>query len=584
MPRLHTLASQLLADLELPSVRDLGFVRDARGRRSRPPPNHLNPAKMEFLWRAAQSGKTRAIQDIIKEDSAQAEFLNIVICANIQLQVAQLAERMRRECYRAADDSDSDSVSSYGSVDSQDDRIEGDVFTWMSAGPKAKVRELADMIKEEEVRMVVCCSNKPRFRALQELLENLEKSRCFVGKIKVWVDEADASVNLWSAAGFDLTRFTKVDRVCLVSATFNSVVRRYGRIRVLPFETTHPESYVPLNECSLMTCGDGLDPLLHLATVLDNHRELCVPGMRLFTPALIERETHDNAEVLLHTHGFAVLVLNGERKEVTLPDGTRIPVKLDLRDPTKPMELSCVLPQVLRDNDILSRFPFAVTGQMCLGRGITFQSKDTGFLFDAGVLPNLPDPATAYQCVARLLGNIRGAQGFKAPTVFLSQTMRKLTLAQERIAIHIAQAVHAQGWADVGVEEIEHVLSQGRPRRAVGPAEHREVKFLTYTTEAEARGALSLLEPDYRWRTRSLNEAGFYEAAVGGPAAVNSYEHTIRTLPNLTGGKGKTTTRTMYVPCYLNPTDASTLRYVVPVPQTVSAETLAEVRAAWPEL
>lgn len=590
MARLHQIAKAILAALELPSMRDLGFIRDNRGRKSRSP-EHKAREKLVFLWRAAQSGKTRKIQEIIKEDAQNAEFVNIVICDNIQLQVAQTGERMRRDCYRSADDaepeSDSASVSSYDSAASrEDDRIEGDVFTWMSAGQKAKVREIADMIKEDEVKMVVCCSNKRRFTALMDLLENLAKSKRAT-KVKVWIDEADASVNLWSNPDFDFTCFANVESVCLVSATFNSVVRQYGRIKVLPFPDTHPDTYVSLKDCELWTHATTMTPIEQVARVLDDHPALCEPGARLFVPALLERATHYDMEVLLHKFGFAVLILNGERKEITFPDGrTKIPIKLDLSNPSAPMELSILLPKLLRDHKILAQFPFACTGQMCLGRGITFQSEE--FLFDAGILPDIWDPATAYQCIARVLGNIAKWRGKTKAKVFFSEDMRRLVLAQERIAIHIAKEVEKQGWADVGVEQIEHVLTAGKPRavREVDVPQEREMSFRVYLTEGEAKGALAQLEPSYTWRTRSFSKEhpGFYAAAVGGPAKVNSYDHTIKTLPNLTGGKGKTETRTMYVPCYLDVTDATTLRYVVPIPDTVLAATLAKVDEMFPPI
>jgi hypothetical protein len=579
----HTLASQTLLDEHLPSVRDLGFVRAPQGRRSQPPPQHAHLEKIEFLWRAAQSGKTRTMKEIIETDEAQAPFLNIVICANIQLQAAQTAARMR-DNRRPGETSDSDEsvVSTSSDEMSGEDRIDANgVFTWMAVGPKVNTLELAHRINEGEIRMVVCCSNKVRFGYIKALIKALDKSRNFRTKIKIWIDEADASVKLWSNRDLDFTEFGKVQNVCPVSATFNSVVKQYGRIKVLPFDTNHPWCYVPLKECVLMSYDGGLSPEDHVISVLENTPSLCRPGMKLFAPALVERASHDSIEAVLHKFGFAVLVLNGERKEITLPNGTRIPVHLDLSDPTEPMELSVVLPEILREKDILARFPFAVTGQMCLGRGITFQGED--FMFNAGILPDLPDPAAAYQCVARMLGNMKQHVGFVVPTVFFSEKMRRMTLAQEQIAIYIAKEVKDRGWADVGVPELEHVLSQGKPR---DQNQTRKVPYLTYTTVEEARAALRMLEPTYNWTTRSRNDAGFYKASLDASGKqVRSYAETIHKLPNLTGGRGETATHTRYVPCYLDTTDVSTLRYVIPIfPGVIYAKTMEEVKAALPEI
>jgi hypothetical protein len=113
---------------------------------------------------------------------------------------------------------------------------------------------------------------------------------------------------------------------------------------------------------------------------------------------------------------------------------------------------------------------------MCLGRGITFQSE--GFAFDYGVLPDMGDPASAYQCVARLLGNIKAFPDYKPPSVFLSESMKQVTLDQEKIATRIAQKVSEQGWEDVGIEEIEYILHEDPVRYArARRGENTEVLF-----------------------------------------------------------------------------------------------------------
>lgn len=414
-------------------------------------------AKMTCLWKPAQSGKTRTIMEMIRANEEVATHLNVVICSNIRLLVSQTAARMTRELYTGSD-TDSD----VSDAESADDRIDGDVFSWMSGTTRTNisVRELADRVKEEEVNMVVCCSHKARFRYLMELLGNLERSKHFNKPISVWIDEADVSVKTWSAPEYDFTRFTKVARLCLVSATFNSVVKTYGRIKVLGFESTFPDCYLPLEECQVVEHEGVADVVANLATVLDQRPELCAPGVRLFAPGMLEVATHDGIAEYLKTKGFAVMVLNGQRKCIICPDNTIIPLSLRM-DPSTPDEIGKVLPGLYATHG-LARWPFAVTGQMCLGRGITFQSSE--FLFDYGVLPNLGDPAAAYQCVARLLGNVKHLEGFQAPTVFMDKEMVTMTRVQEKLASNVAKLVLEKGWTDVGPEELEFVLHGNEER------------------------------------------------------------------------------------------------------------------------
>ena len=450
-----------------PSARQLGLAPNRRARRAL---LRMSP-KTKCLWKPAQSGKTRTIMQMIREQGEHSAHLNIVICANIRLQVEQLSSRVKRELFYADDGSDSDSSASGESKSMGDDRIEGDSFTWMSGTKDTNIRtgDLADRIKEDEVTMVVCCSHKKRLLYLMELLQNLERSKHFKKSITVWIDEADASVSLWSREELDFARFTKVDRVNLVSATFNSVIAAYGRITVMGFDTTHPDVYLPLRECDVVTHASYADPTANLMSVLEAHPETCFPGSRLFAPALIARKTHNEVADYLKSKGFAVMILNGERKCIEIPDGTIVPIALDITA-ANPDEISTLLPRLYAEHN-LARFPFAVTGQLCLGRGITFQSAD--FVFDYGVVPELPDAASAYQCVARLLGNVKGFPDFKPPTVFMSENTKAETFACEKIAVHIAKQVEAQGWADVGEEEIDHVLFDGDEDRLAEAAEHR---------------------------------------------------------------------------------------------------------------
>lgn len=466
MPRsLANAAADAVAELGLPSRRQMGLRTNRRMRRDAERAMPTMSDKMMCLWKPAQSGKTRTIMEMIREHEETTAHLNIVICSNIRLLVSQTTARMSRDLFGGGDDSASDySADSLESDESAaaDDRIDGDVFSWMSGTARVNIStgELADRIKEDEVTMVVCCSHKRRFKYLNDLLANLDKSKHFTKRVSVWIDEADVSVRLWSDPALDFTRFNKVDRVCLVSATFNSVVRTYGRIKVMRLETTHPDCYVPLRECNVVTHESSADPSANLASVLAARPEMRAPGVRLFAPGMVEVSTHDAVATYLGSQGFAVMVLNGQRKCIVCPDGTTIPLALRM-DPTNPDEISNVLPAIYAEHN-LGRWPFAVTGQMCLGRGITFQSA--GFMFDYGVIPTLGDPAAAYQCVARLLGNVREFPGFKVPTVFMGAEMRTVTLSQEKVAMMVAKKVLEKGWADVGAEEIDFLLHDDEER------------------------------------------------------------------------------------------------------------------------
>jgi hypothetical protein len=403
--------------------------------------------KYDALWLPAQFGKTGKVMDMIREE--HPDDLNVLICSNNRMLVAQTSSRMRSDLFRTAFDtesSDEESTVSSASDEDADDKIEGDVYSWMS-GKKANVSfgELANSIKEEEVSMIICCAHAVRFGYLLKLIADLEKSKLFFKKINVWIDEADASVKLWSK--FEFTSFTKVNKICLVSATYSSVIKKFGSIRVLPLSPgeTARDTYMPLLECVRVHFDGTLDDLLVARP------EISLPGSRFFVPGVIARVSHDEIVDYLVSRNFAVMVLNGHRKEIVCPDGTKIPIALEMNE-KDPDEISKILPALYKKYD-LARWPFAVTGHLCLGRGITFQSSE--FMFDFGFIPNVGDADTSYQLVARMLGNIKGSSDFKAPTIFMSEKTEENCLRQEKTARMVANMVYEKGWISVGREEID---------------------------------------------------------------------------------------------------------------------------------
>ena len=100
--------------------------------------------------------------------------------------------------------------------------------------------------------------------------------------------------------------------------------------------------------------------------------------------------------------------------------------------------------------------PFAITGFLCVERGITFQSAPAedhdGFLFDYGIIPPIGDKAEAYQTMARLFGNIGDFPNYKASTIYTTSNMFKKVSQSEETAVNLARLVHEQGSENVGLE------------------------------------------------------------------------------------------------------------------------------------
>lgn len=525
--------------------------------------------KMWCIWKAAQSGKTRSMQEWIRENEETAEHVNILIASNNRLLVSQLTKRMTDDGFGSSG-SDSD-------ISEEDDRSEANdyvdedkkVYSWMSGSgkPNVSAETLAVKALRGKVTMVVCCANKSRMvhtkkflKELEELYDEFPEKR---KRISVWIDEADVSVKLWTKT-VDFTSFSYVDRVVLVSATFDSIFKVYNTIRVKGYdEVFNEETYLRYEECEINEEEENKKTSFeYLKSILDKSPEMSQPGVRLFAPGEIKVSTHDEIAEMLLARNFAVMVLNGQRKEIILPDRSKIRISLSANIES-PGELSSKLAELYVQHR-LSRFPFAITGQICLGRGITFQSPS--FMFSHGVVPDLNDDAAMYQCFARLLGNTKKFDGFAPPKVFCTYRTNVVCKHLARIAENIARVVNEKGWVDVSMNMVEEVSGHRPPVKQ--PAVVDVNSYRVYDNVKTAIKALRLVYPKYSFRHREEKD-GFFHAACGGPANVTSLAYAIKNAHVLTGG-GDAATR--YIPCYRDVSDPNSLKYVMLLPRLPKEE------------
>jgi len=490
----------------------------------------------------AQSGKTRTTQEEIRNNEETAEHLNILLTSNNKLLVSQLTKRMTEDGF-----GNSESDSSEDDNSEADDKIDevDKVFSWMSGSGKTNVSvgKLANEIKEDRVTMVVCCAHKARFRYICELLKDLDTSKVFRKRISIWIDEADVSVKMW-ATQFNFTMFERVDRVVLISATFESVFKYYDELRIRGYEYPYNEpTYLRYEECKVNIVEPLKDDDVesYLVKILNSNPEMSKPGVKLFAPGEVEVATHEKINTMLKSRGFAVMILNGQRKEIDLPDGSKIRLNFN---PSKPEEMNKVLAEVYTKNN-LSQFPFAVTGQICLGRGITFQSSE--FMFDYGVIPELKDHSATYQCIARLLGNTKLFPGFKKPEVYCSRQTHVVCKHLAKKAENLPRIMFERGLSVVSEDDIEKMLGQMDSikeltpeqiqRNALRKEQEQNARLEEFQTMEEMRARYAEIKkshtmcvlPSRAPAEPQKNEEGIYRCSIGGRSEVQSAE-AIRTF------------------------------------------------------
>jgi len=485
-------------------------------------------SKLQFLILPAQSGKTRKVEDMIQIQRASQvghpEDVHIWISANNKLLVSQTTARMQKDLY-----SESSSDEEEESDEMSNAQITGNVFSWTSGTKKTDIssKQLAQCIILEEVSMIVMCANAIRMRYLAAMLKDLTTHKKFNKdtKINIWIDEADQSINLWKKHEASIEH-PSITFVTLVSATQTSILAKYGSIRVLPYEFTHPDCYRRLKDMNVHVTDLGVAQAApYVEKVLEMHPELMQPGMRAFIPGEWTKQSHEDVSELLLARGFAVIILNGTHKELRFPsseeDTVDLKPYLKVSDPDRiPDEFSQTLSRLMIDKR-LDRFPLAITGFMCVERGVTFQTGPVdgvheGFLFDYGIVPPIANADEAYQTMARLFGNMGNFPAYKPCDIYSNSLTFERVHRQEEIAVNLARIVHEQGLQEVTKADVA---------RAAYFDEEKEWKLIEkdcYTLE-EANALLATHKCRLK-RTVKVDKDGFIVSSTTKKSGKLSYD------------------------------------------------------------
>lgn len=399
-------------------------------------------AKLRAMHLPVQSGKTFKITEIINhirecnsltgdDQNDFMPFLNIVITSNNRILVNQTAKRLERDIISIGDNNQ---AVAWTSSDNVLDNLE--------------VNDMFRLILDEKVHTIVCCTNTIRLSKVDDLIRALNQNRLWRGLISIWVDEADACIRMLCKEKFTaLGALRKVHRITFVSATMDAIYKRFKNIPIYTFPGTHPDIYFRYKDCDVSIIDTPYEKSKeedYVRAVLNKHPECVTPGSRWIIPGNMVKRSHDAVARVLFERGFNVMILNSDHKEIRFCNSSRI---IDLMDIGHNQELGKVICRLYWMYPELRRAPFAVTGHLCLGRGITFNDRLDGneFLLNYAILPSLKSKADAYQFIGRALGNIRNFRTFQVPRIFTLSGMDAKIRDQENLAIHLAINLYNKG-------------------------------------------------------------------------------------------------------------------------------------------
>lgn len=384
--------------------------------------------RFQLICKPEQSGKTfLMIKDIISDyenDEQGHSVVNFIFCDNNLLLTKQTTERISTE---------KKIVSIVNGLN---------YVEFSSRKTKTTANKIDNVLGKilRGARNIVCCTNGKRIADIQELVNILvTKMKKDITSIKIWLDEADKFTKAIEQTFHPLANKFECVFVNCITATPKAIFSKYEYIKVLPLKITTSPVYHGWedNHLKIMpqqsTTREFVDEVLE---TIYSQGQYPAAGTKWFVPAQSTKKSHRLIRDTLIARNFAVFVVNGNGLSLTLPTQGH-PEHVEKK--TKLLNLH--IKDMLAEHDC-SAFPIAVTGNICIGRGISIM--DPEFIFDFGIMSYCANKAEVSQIAGRLKGNIKHWPEYKPPVVYTTAKFNSIAIEWEKKSRRLAVLAYEQ--------------------------------------------------------------------------------------------------------------------------------------------
>jgi len=440
-------------------------------------------SRFTLICKPEQSGKTfemlkRIVEDI-SSPPCDKTVVNIIFCDNNLLLTKQTSERVKKHLKKASEDEE-DAI-----------EISGEPCLEFSSKAKdANVGSVSWAITAEGIANILCCTNGKRVKDAQKIIAGVDAA--FPGRFffKIWLDEADKYVKHIDTTFKPLIEARENVAMYGLTATPKKLFTHYGSLNVFPLENTTSGDYHGWEDNTINlidATGSSVEFVSHVLRTVGSG--FIKAGTKWYIPAEHKKVSHRAVKDICSGLGFATIIINGDGIRLYLPDTT-------VYEYPKDKELNIILKSIYQEHDI-ARFPLAITGNICIGRGISLMSED--FMLDYGILSSCHNPQESSQNAGRMKGNMKSWANYKPPVVFTTERFNKVAKEWE---------AKSRGLAELAFKK----ESEGRSTvitkqefKGVGKTRRFNMNPLTdwVTTDTEPK-TVKLTDPDDPSKQKSL--------------------------------------------------------------------------------
>lgn len=393
-----------------------------------------NEVKLELIVKPCQSGKTfLMIEELIKNfvEHTTSNWIHIIFTDNSILQTEQLQRRLDEN-------------------EDLDLCIENEISNSVVLSSNSRVKDLSTLlraIQRYHHRNVITLSNHTRIIQISELINKLTD-----WNFSIWIDEADKTFvsdeNILKIQEWKLK--SNVDKITFITATPKKLFEKYTEMYVYPLcETFDSEKYNSIDRCNiLIENSNSSNTILYIESILDKNSSMIQKGQSWFIPGDFRKRSHEEIRDKLLRKGFAVILINGDEKSLNMKMFDKktkkwIKQKIMIRNLIRnPDELSVLCGNIYEEYHLQDTV-VAITGNMCISRGITISSPKM-MITHAILPPDISDKCNAYQLAGRLCGNIRHFENYQQTVVFMTDQIKQNLFKMEQRAMNFAKMAYRQ--------------------------------------------------------------------------------------------------------------------------------------------
>ena len=304
----------------------------------------------------------------------------------------------------------------------------------LSSKSKTRHTELPNFILNDNIKAIIACSNKIRVNNIDKLMDFKElKDK----KFTIWIDEIDKNINLFENFIKIWEQKTIVESIYLITATPSDIENKFNNINIVELEQTYNENYHSLSESKfkIVNCNEN-NIEMYVEKVMTKYSNLIKDDQVWFIPGDTNISSHESIKDYLLSLDFVVIIINSNGKIIYTDDKEEYLEDL-CDDDMNNNEIANMLGNYYKKY-ILGKKKVAITGNICISRGITINSED--MLISHAIFPTkIINESTCYQLAGRICGNIKQFKNYKKPTIFCSNDFKHIILKMEDIAKKFAK-------------------------------------------------------------------------------------------------------------------------------------------------